>query len=318
MIASSFLITPRVALRYLVLCVAVCIAAMAVSTFATAWLIRTKVEPRDNLTQNLTQLTTLRAPIVALGDSRMAFDFEPGDDSINIAYVAENILDMARRLDLYLAADGPAPQVVLLQATPHLFSTYRLSVGRAGYLDSAETGIAGIGERHLPYVFRYWKLFLNGKGFDGGTIEVRPRGGLMRTERFDSLTEDGRRVAAAARAAQQLPINDIPAEPSAAVYSGMVNDLIARGIQVCLINLPVSSEYLSAVDDSDRIAAARAFYQRLAEQTGVTWVDLERALPAPSDARYFTDADHLTPEGASILTGRIIDGCPPAADIAAR
>lgn len=303
--------------RYLGIGLGLCLVLIVGFAFATSWLVRTRVEPRDNLTRNLVQLTTIRAPVVAAGDSRMAFDFVPGDHAANLSYVGENIEDMNRRLRMHLAS-GATPKVVLLQATPHLFSTYRLSAGLADYLAEGDKTVLGVGERHLPYLFTYWKLYLSSRGFASGTISLRDKGGLTRTERFDALTPDARRVAAGARAAQQMPVEDIRSTPAARLYETLVSFLIDRGIAVCMVNLPVSPEYLQAIDGNPRVQAARDFYRQVAAETGARYIDLERSLSSPDDLRYFTDADHLTPEGASVLTGRLIDSCPAASDIVAR
>jgi hypothetical protein len=139
---------------------------------------------------------------------------------------------------------------------------------------------------------------LRGDGFelDGLTASLQPTGrpSFRETSRFEDRLQPG---------GGDLSRWEIGTENVAAIR-GLIRDATEAGVDVALVNMPVTAEYVARHPDGERdYEEYRAFLEDLAEEEAVPLVDAEGL----SDHRWFADEVHLNLAGARALTPLLVD-----------
>jgi hypothetical protein len=137
-----------------------------------------------------------------------------------------------------------------------------------------------------------------GQGFelDALTASLQPSGrpAFRERTRFEDRLQPG---------GGNLSRWEIGTENVAAVR-GLVRDARAAGVEVALVNMPVTPEYVARhPDGAADYEEYRAFLRELAEEEDVALVDAHGV----SDHAWFADEVHLNLEGARVLTPLLVD-----------
>ncbi len=279
--------------------------------FASYLLIVREVIPSDNLTRSLTLLHSTRSKSAAFGDSRIALDFAPTGEMVNLAYVGETILDMQRRVEIWLTRQ-PHPRAAFIEADAHLFSEYRAAPAVSSYLKSAPSfleRIVPVDEHHWPLLLSYWYVMLT-KGKIGDSKFVFQKSGWeIYHDRFDSLSPSDRNLWAQTRIIGQTPSQGFQESLLAKHYEAMLTELAKRGATMCLITTPVSPPYFEIANKLPQYAEASKFFQTLAQKYHARYVNLFSLFSAPSDIALFADTDHLNEKGARIFSDLVREKC---------
>lgn len=277
---------------------------------ASEWLVRTRVEPNDQLPAHLRLFHSTHEASVGFGDSHMACGFSPPAGMVNLAFPGENIETIAYKAGTYFSRRVPGR--VIVQAEAHMFARYRTAATR-GYnelFDQAPDeqpglSIRALGSYHRPKLFAYWQVLWRKGSFESRSKLVQ-NGATECNDHWTSVLPEARKTQARERAALHQPADDFARSAFAALYQRLLEGLVSKGARVCLVEFPVSPEYKREMP-VESYEAARSWFAAQARR-----LDL-RLLPYAGlyaqTPELFSDMDHLTPQGAARFSQRILDEC---------
>ena len=277
------------------------IAACIAIGVASEWLLRTQVQPQDTQAAHVRLLTSDTRTDASFGDSHISRGFDARDGFVNLAYPSESIDDMARKIERYFEVRRPGR--VIVQADPHLFAPYRLKAAPKTY--GPPPSVLLTSTRHRPRMIAYWEAFLRDGGQLKSKVRITEAGALLSGGNLAEVAPRRRILEARARRNWHRIDHPVRVEPAQARYAKMLDDLQARGADVCMVSLPVSKYY------ADEVASVghpemMTFFLDEARRTGAHFVDMRHDV---SDLSLFRDVDHLNAEGAIGFASTILERC---------
>ena len=286
--------------RYLVWFVAAALSLLLLFFGLSEWLLRTKVEPQDILFLHVGFFHSTKAHNAVFGDSHTSKGFTGQSDFANLGYPSENIKTACAKAQLFFEHRDPG--IVILQADPHLFADYRLKEDEQMrfYRDAANATFAWWEPRIANNYFRrdlfqYWKKFLSGPSSFVSRFHMEPDGAILDSRSFSDNSPEARQKQARTRLDFQLPPSDVQSHPFLTDYSNTIRFLKGRGARVVLVSYPVSPEYRQQAEKNPSYQNAFDVFADLAKREGIEYLDFHDAF---DDLKMFSDADHLSPEGA--------------------
>ncbi|WP_165759869.1 hypothetical protein [Falsiruegeria litorea] len=256
---------------------------LAIAVLASEALLRTQVLPQDSYASHVSILETTDRSDVAFGDSRTARGFVAGEGFVNLAFPSEGISHMAWKVERHFAERQPGR--VILQADPHLFAAYRLNRRFEPYPEfsaepAAATGLFVTDPRHRARLPGYWTRFVeNGFSLESKVIQT-PDGALLSPGDFSDLDPRAQMLQAKKRAITHRAGPSQQVMTAQAEYSKMLDALVERGADVCLVSYPVSQPYLDAVGYASQ--GHIRFFKGESQRTGARYVDARSAVSNPS------------------------------------
>jgi hypothetical protein len=94
------------------------------------------------------------------------------------------------------------------------------------------------------------------------------------------------------------PVSDFQQRDEARIYIEMLEFLIKRGAQVCLMSYPVDRFYRERADRIATYPAVKEFYKKLAKDRGIPYVSFWSRF---DDPEMLHNTDHVNAKGAAIL-----------------
>jgi len=244
---------------------------------------------------------------VAFGDSRAVSGILEDSGFTNFAAAGESLETTLGKLNAYVASRRG--RHVLLQIGPQHFSFYRLSLEQSDlledFLDTEPRSLQILRPHFRRYLFDYWNAVLR----DPARLFIEPEKTTSSEPtampRVREMSADARRRQATIRTQLHIPV------PGYAATADMkrLRDTLERtrdaGVTLCLVTFPVSSAYRDAAGYFPIFNHIRASYSALAEDIGITYVDLWDAYGDD----YFGNVDHLNGDGARRLSGDLRRAC---------
>mgnify|MGYP001822380937 FL=1 len=277
------------------------VAACVLMAVASEWLLRTQVQPQDTQAAHVLLLSTDARTDVSFGDSHVARGFDARDGFVNLAYPSESIDDIAAKIELYFEARDPGR--VILQADPHMFAPYRLRAAPKRYAPPPNVLLTST--RHRPRMLAYWEAFLRDGGQLKSKVRITEAGALLSGGNLAEVAPRRRVLEARSRRNWHRIDHPVRVKPAQKRYSRMLDDLKARGADVCVVRLTVSSYYTDVVSSVGH-QEMMTFFAGEASRTGARMVDMRNDV---SDLSLFRDVDHLNAEGAMSFASTILDRC---------
>jgi hypothetical protein len=289
------------------------VATLLLAAGATELLLRRAVLPRDSFPAHAALFRSASGPDAAFGDSHMARDFAPEAPMLNLAYPSESVRDMDWKVRRFFARN--APDRIVLQADPHLFAPYRLQAASDAtrrYAADSTTTLHLFDPRLRPQLVAYWRSFL-WSGFRLRQHETLTAQGALLSP-GDLSARPSRRLLyeARARMREHRPVADPGATDDGRRYRALIEYLVDRGAKVCLVTMPLSPPYLTAMEERPDRAALQtwrdslAWFKDLAAATGGRHVDHRSAI---ADLALFRDVDHLNGGGAAAYSPLLMRDC---------
>lgn len=278
-----------------------CAFVLLVLAAMTEWLIRAHVVPQDVYAAHQRILSDANGSDAAFGDSHAARGFAAADGFTNFAYPSENIEDITAKAMSYFS--DRAPGRIILQASPHMFASYRIYAGRQG--QATPTAFHLRSSHHRRLALRYWETFLRG----GGHMEPKVRVTTSGTQFYegDLSEQDLRRRVFDARLRAEL--HHIPAsrdvDAAQQDFADLIDWFTSKRADLCIVSFPVSPYYASAASEAGHDPTI-AFFEREAERVGALFLDGRMLLRDPS---FFHDVDHLNEMGAIQFSKRLMSEC---------
>ena len=283
-----------------------CLAGLA----ATEWLVRARVEPTDQVPVHLQLFHAAQERNASFGDSHAACGFYPPAGMVNLAFPGENNDNMKYKARIYFGKRSP--QHVIVQADAHMFARYRSAATR-GYNESFDQApneqsafsVRTLSSYHRPKLFAYWKVWLLKGGFESRT-KLSSNGWIECTDRWLSVAPETRKTLARERAILHEPAEDFLYSDSATAYERLLQELLHKGAQVCMVEFPVTPEYQQAVPQAS-YQASRAWFATQAQRFSLRYLAHAGAYADRPDL--FSDMDHLNAPGAREFSQRIVREC---------
>jgi hypothetical protein len=250
-----------------------------------------------------------RIRALAFGDSHAAMGFRSSDPAAySLAFVGENVSEIVLKARVSVPVLSNA-RTIFLQAQPHMFYPHRGGGARAEYVEwlgSAQSvdprpftvlldpccrgGIPGVALReffHIPVAPPIPDV--DADGF------LRYPTSLRITKSFES---DARREVLTY--AETFANRDLQER-----FAQLVSELVRGHRRVVLTRYPLSPEYLRELGAGPLTEADR-FFSQTAEHLGAAQCG---AWDAITDHRLFFNADHLSPQGASLYWHDTLSRC---------
>jgi hypothetical protein len=288
------------------------IAAVSLTALlATEWLVRTRVDPNDQVSTHVRLVHSAQEHDAGFGDSHMSCGFYPPPGMVNLAFLSENIESLEYKARAYFVKRTPGR--VMVQADAHMFAAHYHVAPARGYNQAYDRPaeeqrtlyIRALEAYHRTKLFAYWKVFLR-QGFFENRIKVKPNGWAECNDRWATLDRETRQSRARIRAMQHEPTGGFSKSALAVAYGRLLEYLVQRGARVCLVEFPVAGEYLEQIP-KERYQAAREWFGAQAQRLGLRY--LAHAAVFAESPELFMDMDHLNPEGARDFSERIMREC---------
>lgn len=290
---------------YLAMLVLVCSTLLLVLVFSSEWLLRHRVEPAEHFNKHLQLLNHSTMRNVIVGDSRAARGFNHAD-FVNLAWPGDHLARTTQKLQWYMQRNRL--DRVILAVDVLVFAAYRHQVftqSQAEY--PLKMPVWRISHPYYRQNLRqYWQRWLSGRGFTN-QYQWHNNGWQSQVADWSAVPARDRQTRAAARAAQHQLLDDFANHPFADLLVQMLDTLNAQGAQVCLVSLPVSAEYVSAMQQQPNYAAIKAWINALAQAKKVPYHDFSTLFV--NNADHFMDFDHLNVRGANAFTTHAVNAC---------
>ena len=181
-----------------------------------------------------------KAPWVAFGDSHTANSLLNSSIINNLGFASDNLDSMLKKS--FHRMQRLKPKGVILQATPHTFSFYRLSENQEQktnfLMTNDEYFFEFLNPLHRPFLINYLEigiknfLFQNqNKTFTKEKIWIEKS---IKKKNYETST----------RVQLHMPILDFQNHISLEKYKEMIRSFLKADINVCLVRYPVSEFYL--------------------------------------------------------------------------
>jgi hypothetical protein len=269
--------------------------------------IRHNVTPTDAFDVQRTRFHDGGHAIAAFGDSRINSGITRSRDIANFAVPGDTLLTVLGKFANY-SRDNPQARIIL-QAAPQQFSTQRMNSDQsnllAEFLDPSPQPL------HIlrPHLRRFFLQFVRTAATNPstlfGTVEPVAAGPSVEPPTFADIPHQMRRVEARQRIQHHTPVASFASSELAQVWQRTLRDAVARGINVCLVTMPVSAAYRETASANPTFAATRAFYRGIATDFGVPYVDMWAAWPD----NILVNSDHVHERAAADVTRSVIYQC---------
>ncbi len=277
----------------------------------------------DRFETHLRFFKSATATNVIFGDSHAQLGFTGVPGFINLAHESENIEVIKGKAEIYF--EDKKPNLVILQADPHMFSMWREAIPYGltvdeeqadieGYLDNYRNSrsvieglirsIRVLSADHRPNLLNYWKDLFRNEELDP-VSEFLSDGAYVYSGTWSSAPAETRRKHAERRVQNQEPI-ELSQSRLLPVYEDLLRFLIEEGARVCLVGFPVAQEQREVATRYPAFHRARSYFQRLSGRYGVPYVDFWDAV---DDQSAFYDSDHLRLDSAPEFARRAASEC---------
>jgi hypothetical protein len=282
--------------------------AAIVFVIATELLIRYEVDPAHSFFRYVEFFRSSQSKDAAFGDSMIVSGFTGQPGFVNLAMGGDDVRQVIQKVKAYYAT-RPAGRVIV-QAAPHHFSPkYSVASGDDPVIEYLSQG-GPKGLRITNRIYRnelvgFWRVYLS-KGYFEQTTNFEADGARLAWRWLSKKTEAERRSSAAQSANNLRPKPGFENSEKASIYADMLDYLVGKGANICLVNYPVSRGLRRVAENMPEFAAAREFFAGLAKARSITYVDL---FDYDLDDAFFIDDNHLNGDGAPILSPLIVERC---------
>ncbi len=243
------------------------------------------------------------APWVALGDSHTANSLKSSSIIDNLGYASDNLESMS--IKSLHRIKRHKPKGVILQATPHIFSFYRLSDNqekKTEFLTNNDEYIFKfLNPINRPYLLNYLKLIIKNKFLSNSKVKKS----LKLNKSWDEKPLSAKNYETSTRIQLHMPISDFKNHFSLVTYKNMIDSTLKLNIDVCLVRYPVTSTYLDKTNKIELFNELNTTIQEIAKSYDINFVDLSNSLEDKS----FADPDHILSTSKETVTDLVKKGC---------
>ena len=244
-----------------------------------------------------------KSPWIALGDSHTANSLINSSTINNLGYASDNLDSMLSKS--LFRIKRLKPKGIILQATPHIFSFYRLSDNQKQKTDYFITKKKYIFEflnpLNRPYLINYIKLIFK----NNFLIKYKEKKVEKIEKKWLQKSLQTKNYETSIRVQLHMPILEFKDHLSLRQYKHMVQSFIKQDIRVCLVRYPVSKFYLNKIKFIRVFSEVDITLKEIANNNNLNFLDLSNKL----DEKHFSDTDHILPDSQYLVTELIKKGC---------
>jgi len=281
-----------------------------VFTFAlgSELLIRYVVAPTDGFERYKAEFRNTRAPVAAFGDSHVAAAIETTADIVNLGYPAETLPLMMSKVRSYAAA-GHAKRAIV-QLSPQQFAIYRADNRQdemaAELFGQSEPWLKFIQPHFRRYLLEYWSTLIKDPARLTGSKATAQEAVRSEPVRFSELPVHEQRNSAEIRVQLHMPLPPgRTVDQLTSQLFGTLDDIRSHGVEVCIVEYPVSSFYRNATERAPSFQALRTRVHQLANDKGIPFVDITDRIPDS----LFADPDHVAAAARDLVTRLVLAEC---------
>jgi len=257
----------------------------------------------DSLNNYKNLLVQGKAPWIALGDSHTANSLISSKDLDNLGYPSDNLNSMSKK-GLYRIKRSK-PKGIIIQATPHTFSYYRISDNQEQkfkyLISNKKTIFEFLNPNNRPYLVNYLNSIINNIIDDLFNSNTRPE----RNIKWYQKTESAKEYETAVRVQLHTPILEFKEHKEFKNFKNIIQFYLDKKINVCLVRYPVSSIYLNKVNAIKIFKDVDTELKKVAKNNNLIFLDLTSLF----DDKYFGNTDHISASGKKFLTKTVSRGC---------
>ena len=271
-------------------------------------LVRYVVAPRDSYDQYKAYFRTARASVAAFGDLHVADAIESSPAIANLGYPGDTLWLMLFKARTYV--DEGRGRRIVLQYAPEQFALYRVEANQkpaAADLTRRDKPWLKFMEPHFRgYLLSYWRTVLKDPAVLLAARADTAHAGATKVKSFASWSKHEQRRSADLRVQLQAPLpQGRPIEAMVAQYRTALREFKRRGVDICMVEYPVTAVYRAAAAQAPTFAAMGAHIRRLAKAEDVRYVDLTAAMPDTE----FANPDHIAPAFRNVATRLVLKRC---------
>lgn len=244
-----------------------------------------------------------KAPWIALGDSHTANSLISSKNIDNLGYASDN-LDSISKKGLY-RTKRLKPKGIILQATPHTFSFYRISDNQQqktnNLISNRQNTFEFLNPTNRQYLVDYLKSIFKKKVSD--LIGFKPK--VEKNLKWYENTFTAKEKEATLRAQLHTPILEFRDHKELKKFKNIIQFYLNQKINVCLVRYPVSSFYLNKTNSIKVFKDVDSELKKIAKSYNLNFLDLSSLF---SD-EFFANADHISTNGMGYLTKTVTQGC---------
>ena len=249
-----------------------------------------------------------KAANVVMGDSHSANGFTGVGGFINLSYPSESVEIIELKAGEYFK--NHAPQKVILQADPHMFSDYRKFREQKNivpyYQRPGKTPLRLLSPQYKENIVAYWKaafkLHLKSRFYfeeDGAqTSENIWPDKESGSKALESEIEERLRVL--------IPMKDYETSNPMNSFRNILAYFKSQNADVCLVTFPMSPLFIKRAEDFPEFRKIQAYFKNLAVQYGFKYVNQWDQV---TDPNLFSNEDHLNRKGALIFSRQTNEKC---------
>jgi hypothetical protein len=236
---------------------------------------------------------------------------ETGPAIMGLGYAGDTLPLTIEKVRAIVAAKRA--ERVVIQFSPQQFANYRIDDQQKELADEllgrSEPWFSFTRPQFRRYLLEYWRVFLTDpmRFLTRTAAHAEPAPAASPAPpSFSDKSADEQRRSAEIRVQLHMPLPlGADVDRQLARLTGLLDELARQRIPACVAEFPVSTAYRSASARAPSFAALRAELQQRVEARGVRFVDLS----AQITDRYFSDADHIGPQGRALVTRLVLDEC---------
>lgn len=243
------------------------------------------------------------APWVALGDSHTANSLKTSTTIDNLGFTSDNINSMSKKA--LHRTKRLKPKGIILQATPHLFSFYRISDNqeqKTNFLITTKKYMFEfLSPINRPYLTNYLKVIIKNKF----AFIVDNRKSKHIEKKWFKKSFQIKNYETSTRVQLHMPILEYRDHLELKKYKNNIKHLLNIGIDVCLVRYPVSNFYLNRTRNIRIFEEVNNTFKEIAKSYNLNFVDLSKFL----DEEHFANTDHITSQSKVLVTDLVKKGC---------
>lgn len=269
--------------------------------------VRRNVTPNDEFDSRRTLFHAGGHRFAAFGDSRVNSGIVDSENIANFATPGDSPTTVLGKFIEY-SRNNPETRIIL-QAAPQQFSTQRLNADQsellAAFLDPQPMPLHILQPHLRRFLMQFIRTAAQNPQSLARVVEKLAPAAAPKRATFADLPPDTQRAEARQRIQHHTPVASFASSDIARVWGDTLRDATARGVEICLVTMPVSTAYRETANENPSFAATRDFYRRLAADINIPYIDMWSAW---SDD-ILANSDHIHTFAAPVVTRSVILQC---------
>jgi len=255
--------------------------------------LRIYVIPNDRLSQIAVSVYESEKQDVLIGDSQFEYGFPenpPVFENLSFNGLPAETMEIILR-EYYR---HKKPNKIIMIANSQMLANNRVERGDLGFKEFFKLNTVD-----LPFmIYAFERLVSRNLSDIAKWIHYKPS--PKNKDMWEDVNEDTRIEMTKSRIEIQRPVNNFQETQNFKSYYKILKFLKERNATVCLLRMPIASEYQELIHNDNEFLASEEAFKEMAKLFEVKYVDF-RQIPLPFDASFFINSDHLNEKGRRLF-----------------